>query len=353
MKSHVEYVVVLVIRSIILVNCRIPQAKLVYWMSVCSNMAKFSEIEANREASMHPTTNQLFKQTKWSNYYKLPTSNELRCNWDTSRSSSVSDKPTKLSFVIIVIELPAKDNDRKFFNNCISTGTFVRSLSDRSRTLNEDMLWANSWETVGSSFSATRRTRSSGNGKSGISVSDTLLRPNFIRLPWSPTNALSITLSSLLFDKSKSDKRGSEANAASSILRSWLLERSKQDSVYEENVSWKTIKKRTVISVPETCLTNPTYECLISNYATDPICKCSVRPNWKMTRPEFLRVNYVRDPIYERKTPKVSYIIYTWRTHQWKKEENTVDILEWGVVKFICEGYVTNVFRLTACFPLN
>lgn len=162
------------------------------------------------------------------------TSNELRCNSDTSKYSSDSDMPTKLSFVSIVIELPAKDNDRKFFNNCISTGTLVKSLSDRSKILNEDMLWANSWETVGSSFSPTRKTRNSGSGKSGISVSDTLLRPNLIRLPWSPTNALSITLSSLLFDRSKSAKRGNEANAASSILSSWLLDKSKKDNAYKE-----------------------------------------------------------------------------------------------------------------------
>lgn len=120
----------------------------------------------------------------------------------------------------------------KCVNSWINAGTFVKSLSDKSNSLNADMLGAKSWGIDGNSLFPNFNTRKYGSGNSGTVLSDTFSNPSLTKLFCSPIKALSRTLRSSLWDKSNTDKRGSVAKAASSSRYNLLNDKFKLESAY-------------------------------------------------------------------------------------------------------------------------
>lgn len=79
-----------------------------------------------------------------------------------------------------------------------------------------------------------RSSRKFGKCSSGTVVNDTLFKPNLTRLLSRPKNALSMTFSSSLLDRSSEERRGNVAKAASSKRKRKLFERFKLERDYRE-----------------------------------------------------------------------------------------------------------------------
>lgn len=186
----------------------------------------------------------------------MATSSDRRFRFEMSKCSILSKTPKNVEFVKLVIEFAASESDlkeiimdwvmlhhldgplshRNWGRECVSFGTFVKSLNDKSSNVSDDKFWANSCGIDGSSLPDNRSSRKLGRGSSGTSVSETLVRSSLKRLFSNPMNALSITFNSLLCDKSRLASRGNVAKAASSKRNKRLNAKFKWDSDYENEV---------------------------------------------------------------------------------------------------------------------
>lgn len=112
-------------------------------------------------------------------------------------------------------------------------GTLVKSFDDRSKSLIDVKLYANSCGTDGNSFRDKCNARKLGNASSGTDVNETLFNFNVSKQSSNPKNALSIILSSLLFERSSSDSCGNVVNAASSKRNRRLFDKSNVVNDYQ------------------------------------------------------------------------------------------------------------------------